>query len=622
MKFKSTCCCFFATVSVAQVAATLAWGSRGTSDYDRLRSSLIRIQAVSAGFEWLNPFAGGQDHVGIGSGFVVQTEPYPLFVTNAHVVNDASHVVMQLLLFGEHQWEAQVVSICSKFDLALLVLRDPSTFKATMDAQKIKLTTLKLHQGAAAMGQDVVALGFPLGSDSLKISKGNIAGNEDIDGNICIQSTAPISPGNSGGPLLDAEGMEVLGVNFAKATAGENINYVIPAWRVKQLVNKHLKDREGVVKADEMPRVHVQVPRADLTTIESNDALYKMSDGCSRGLHVARVGDRSFFKKAQPELLPGSFLVSVDGKELDSFGMGLNSEFVADRVDFSDLFFMLDNLDGDVAFKSCHRGKLIEHKVSMGWSPEYDRGIHFVDEPHMSGSNKKYELFTDISVTEMTVNHISAVLYKNRDPGPARWLHPDFVSKPKLIVNYVKPGSYASAVIPVGSAVSLMNGHEVNTLEEFQQHFIPKDESNIWTLQTDTGRLIAVMFNATLAEQLAQAKLMNSALFRTPSVVAAEKLGFGMIHPPSPRGSSVADSKAPAEKAIHMPSTPTRSADGQGTKSSSSFLSAARTLSPAQAVKAKGLDVTAAGPLLAVREIPGAPRTTRTDAMPNLWERV
>jgi len=556
---------------------------------------LIRIQASSAGFDWLNPFAGGQDHVGVGSGFVVQTEPYPLFVTNAHVVSDASFVVLQLLLFGEHQWQAQVVSICPKFDLALLVLRDPSTFNAAMETHKIKLTPLKLHQGAAGMGQDVVALGFPLGSDSLKISKGNIAGNEDVDGNICIQSTAPISPGNSGGPLLDVDGKKVLGVNFAKATAGENINYVIPAWRVTQLVNKHLKDREGVVTAAAMPRVHVQVPRADLTTIKPNEALYKLSGGCSSGLHVARIGDRSFFTKAQPEVVPGSFLVSVDGKELDSFGMGLNTAFVADRVDFSDLFFMVDNLDGDVGFKTCHKGKIIEHKVNMKWSAEYDRGIHFVDEPHQSGFSKKYELFTDISVTEMTVNHISAMLYNNRDPSPSRWLQPELVSKPKLIVNYVRPGSYASAVIPVGSAVSLINGHEVNTLEEFQQHFIPKDESNIWTMQTDTGRLIAVMFNVSLAEQVTQAKVMNSALFLTPSVVAATKLGFSM--------------------------TPSASANGPVIKSSS-FLSAGRTLAPSQAVKAKDLDVAAAGPLLAVRETPGAPRTTRIDAMPHLWERV
>ena len=67
-----------------------------------------------------------------------------------------------------------------------------------------------------------------------------------MDGNICIQSTAPISPGSSGGPLLNNDGSEVVGVNFAKATEGENINYVIPAWRVKQLIRRHLSDQPKI----------------------------------------------------------------------------------------------------------------------------------------------------------------------------------------------------------------------------------------------------------------------------------------------------------------------------------------------------------------------------------------
>lgn len=43
----------------------------------------------------------------------------------------------------------------------------------------IALEALKLADGVASMGMDVVALGFPLGQDSLKISKGNVAGNEE-----------------------------------------------------------------------------------------------------------------------------------------------------------------------------------------------------------------------------------------------------------------------------------------------------------------------------------------------------------------------------------------------------------------------------------------------------------
>ena len=39
----------------------------------------------------------------------------------------------------------------------------------------------------------------------------------------------------------------------------------------------------------------------------------------------------------------------------------------------------------------------------------------------------EYEMFGDISVMEMTVNHISSVISNTGDPGPARWLHPDLV---------------------------------------------------------------------------------------------------------------------------------------------------------------------------------------------------
>merc|ERR1719446_504243 len=112
-----------------------------------------------------------------------------------------------------------------------------------MKERNINIQSLALSTGVLKMGEDVVALGFPLGQDALKISKGNFAGNEEVDGNICIQSTAPISPGSSGGPLLNQDGTEVVGVNFAKANEGENINYVIPAWRVQQVVNKHLEDQ-------------------------------------------------------------------------------------------------------------------------------------------------------------------------------------------------------------------------------------------------------------------------------------------------------------------------------------------------------------------------------------------
>mmetsp|Transcript_64 Transcript_64/g.166 ORF Transcript_64/g.166 Transcript_64/m.166 type:complete len:584 (-) Transcript_64:51-1802(-) len=496
--------------------------------FDHLRRSVVRIQAVSANFNWLQPFFPGEDQVGLGSGFVVQTEPYPIFATNEHVVNDAKVVTLQLLLYGEHRWEAKVVSVCPKFDLALLVLEDSEGFSRAMQSSNITLEKLAIADRVASMGEDVMALGFPLGQDALKISKGNIAGNEDVDGNICIQSTAPISPGSSGGPLLNSDGSEVVGVNFAKATEGENINYVIPAWRVSQLLRKHLNDQPAQ-NASSFQRMLVQVPLPDLTTIEGNEALYKLSGGCESGVWVSKVGQRSFLRHATPDVGEHFFLVSVGGVQLDKFGMGLQPSYVADRVFYSDLFYMVPDLNSDVEFETCSGGTVKSHTASLNWAQEYDAGIRFVSEPHQQGFSSAYEIFGDISIMELTVNHITVFVNEYGNPGPARWLHPDSVTKPRLVVNFVQPGTYVSNILAAGAVVTSVNGKEVSTLSEFKDAFIPEEE--IWTLETDMGKIAALFFGQSLVSQLSQAKMQGGQYLLTPSVMgAADKLGLKGFH--------------------------------------------------------------------------------------------
>lgn len=574
--------------------------ARQLTDFDHLRSSVVRIQAVSSNFDWFTPFAGSQDGVGLGSGFIVQTEPYPLFVTNQHVINDAKHVTLQLLLYGEHQWEAEVVSVCSQFDLAVLVLRKPEEFKAALAKRDISVQALELAKSSVAMGEDVVALGFPLGQDALKISKGNIAGNEEVDGNICIQSTAPISPGNSGGPLLNADGTKVVGVNFAKATEGENINYVIPAWRVRQVVQKHLKDQPTAPEEGKRwQRLPVKVPKPDITTIEANEALYTLSGGCDKGVYVAKVGERSFLRQARPPVEANSFLISVTGKQLDSFGMGLNKEYAADRVAFKDLFFMAPDLSGDVEFETCSQGQVTKHTVSLAWKDDYERGIRWIDEPALSGMGKQYEMFGDLSVMQMTVNHVSAVISQRGDPGPARWLHPDFISTPRLIINYVRPGSYASDFLFVGAAVKKINGHEVRTLADFKEHFVPADgKTGVWTLETDMGKVLATMFKKSLGDQLTQAKAMDAPYLLTPSIVLAGKtLGF------------MANSTSP--KTLEMPSS-----EVTEQQKSSSLLARRSQMRSGFSNSA----IRAMGPLVAKGSGSASPVTTRMDA--TSWVRM
>lgn len=495
-------------------------GSFVMKSFDHLRRSVVRIQSVSADFDWLQPFIPGTDGVSLGSGFVVQTEPYPLFVTNEHVVNDAKQVRLQLLLYGEQTWDAEVVSICPKFDIALLVLRNPEKFTKALAEANIKLEALPLSTKVAAMGENVVALGFPLGQDSLKVSKGNIAGNEEVDRNICIQSTAPVAPGSSGGPLLNEAGTEVVGVNFAKATNTDGVNYVIPAWRVTQQIKMHLAAQKPPAEGEKWKRIHVKVPGADLTTIEANQALFELSGGCQKGIYVARVGKRSPFLKATPAVPPKGFLVSMNGIELDRFGMGLSADYAADKVHFEDILRMVPDLGADVKFKMCAAGVETEHTMPMKYLEDYERGIRWVSEPYQEGWGRSYEMFGDVSVVQMTWNHVSAA-YQGGNTGVVQWIQPDFITEPRVMVNYVRSGSYAWDVVSVGAAVDKVNNHTVRTMDEFRSHFLPEKQNKVWVLETATGQVVAVLFKDSLMKQISEGNEFGSSYLLTPGIVQA-----------------------------------------------------------------------------------------------------
>ena len=82
------------------------------------------------------------------------------------------------------------------------------------------------------VGEDVYAIGNPQGLEGT-FSKGIISSIREFNGHSIIQITAPISPGSSGGPLLNSIG-EVIGVAFASFKSGQNLNFAIP---VKYLHN-------------------------------------------------------------------------------------------------------------------------------------------------------------------------------------------------------------------------------------------------------------------------------------------------------------------------------------------------------------------------------------------------
>jgi hypothetical protein len=117
------------------------------------------------------------------------------------------------------------------YDDVTLIAKDERRDIAVLKVRGFDLPTVPLgNSSPITPGQKVYVIGNPLGAEKLKatITDGIVSGIRDFeDGYKVIQVTAPISPGNSGGPALDEKGNAV-GIVVFRLTQGESLNFAVP----------------------------------------------------------------------------------------------------------------------------------------------------------------------------------------------------------------------------------------------------------------------------------------------------------------------------------------------------------------------------------------------------------
>jgi S1-C subfamily serine protease len=169
----------------------------------------------------------------VGTGVFINTDGH--LVTNSHVVDGCQSMNIAL---GEARMKATLVSIDKTNDLALLKADQPVTSVASFRAGPVKA------------GENVVAIGFPyrgLLAEDASITNGIISTLAGIANDTRVfQITAPVQPGNSGGPVVDEYGT-VVGIVESKLNAilvaqvtgdiPQNINFAIKASTVETFVD-------------------------------------------------------------------------------------------------------------------------------------------------------------------------------------------------------------------------------------------------------------------------------------------------------------------------------------------------------------------------------------------------
>lgn len=153
---------------------------------------------------------------GVGTGFIVA--PNGVIATALHVVDGATRVAVKTSS-GDIYDDVSLLAKDERRDLAILKV-------SGFDFSIVKLA----NSNDIKPGDQVIVIGNPLGAEQLQtsITDGIISGVRDLgDGYKVIQITAPVSPGNSGGPAFSSSG-DVIGVVVFKLREGESLNFAVP----------------------------------------------------------------------------------------------------------------------------------------------------------------------------------------------------------------------------------------------------------------------------------------------------------------------------------------------------------------------------------------------------------
>lgn len=193
---------------------------------------LIKLYPKTEANDSDNTYSSDVAQKSTGTGFALSSNGY--IMTNHHVIDKANSIEVRGIN-GDFtkKYTAEVVVSDDKIDLAILKISDP----LFTSLGNIPYT---LQQSTSDVGENIFVLGYPLTitmGEEIKLTNGIISSKTGFQGDVSTyQISAPIQPGNSGGPMFDKNG-NLTGIVSAKHLLAENAGYAIKINYAKNLMD-------------------------------------------------------------------------------------------------------------------------------------------------------------------------------------------------------------------------------------------------------------------------------------------------------------------------------------------------------------------------------------------------
>lgn len=291
------------------------------------------IVSVRAGLSMRGACCGPSRKMGLTSGVVLDKEGHVL--TSHHAVSQMETITV--ILNNGHVFSGKVVGEDQRTDIAVIKIESDELVPAELgDSEK-----LRVGQPILALGNSLGLPGGPVATSGIIsfIPRGSFMGQGEM---AILATDASVNPGNSGGPLVNLEGM-VVAINATRAPFAEGIGLAIPINMAKSIA-------EQIIKHGKVQRSWLGITAYDITP----PLAYQFQLPDADGVFVAEVQPKG--PAEETGLKMGDVLLDLGDKHVGSV---------------SDLLNALNGMNSgqEIVVKMRRNGKLEEVHVTLGTRP-------------------------------------------------------------------------------------------------------------------------------------------------------------------------------------------------------------------------------------------------------------
>jgi S1-C subfamily serine protease len=419
-----------------------------TTSLGRQYEAIVAVECSSMEVDYRTPWNPATPGGGSGTAFLIAPN---LFLTNAHVVSDASR--LEIKKVGDPTpYRARVKFIAHDCDLAVLELVTPA-------AALSNVTPLPIGNDVPKLDTEVRVIGYPIGGERISVTRGVVSrvdyqgythSGVDLDGKVLVD--AAINPGNSGGPVV--QGDQVVGVAFQgySGDVAQNTGYMIPV----PVIKRFLKDVEDG-RYDRY--VDLSISHFELVNPAQRKALGLPDDGI--GVLIPSVDGAG---SAAGVIHPGDVLLAIDGHPVESNGaIDLEGEIV-EMAEVVERKFAGDKL----------RVKLWRERKEIDAELTLKNTAHYLMESNVYEKQPEYIVYAGLVFQPLNSPLMSALSNANLR---TRYFY-DYFSIDELYKDRPEPVILTN-ILPdeintyfrefAGNVVDEINGTKINGLEDAQK---------------------------------------------------------------------------------------------------------------------------------------------------------